>query len=56
MKKGEQDDAKMKVTEMTDVMVREMITRIQKAGIVVMSDGLQMVIAKSLKDENEVRA
>ena len=53
MKKGVQDDAGMKVTEMVDVMVTEMITRIQKAGIAVTSDGLMMVIAKSLEDENE---
>ena len=53
LKKGEQDNAGMKVTEMTDVMVREMIARIQNAGIAVTSDGLRMVIAKSLKDENE---
>ena len=53
VKKGVQDDAGMKVTEMTDVMVREMIARIQKAGIAVTSDGLRMVIAKSLKDENK---
>ena len=31
-----------------------MIARIQRAGIAVTSDGLRMVIAKSLEDENEV--
>ena len=48
LKKGVQDDAGMKVTEMTDVMVREMIARIQKAGNALTSDRLRMVIAKSL--------
>ena len=45
MKKGEQDDA--------GIMVREMIARIQKAGNELTSNRLQMVIAKSLKDENK---
>ena len=52
-KKGKRDDTNMKVTEMTDVELKEMITRIQKAGIAVTSEGLRMVIAKSLRDENE---
>jgi hypothetical protein len=52
-KKGKRDDAKMKVTEMTDGKVKEMIARIQRAGIAVTSDGLRMAIAKSLEDENE---
>ena len=38
---------------MTNGKVRELIVRIQGAGIVVTSDGLRMVIAKSLWDENE---
>ena len=33
--------------------MREMITRIQKAGNVLMSDRLRMVIAKSHEDKNE---
>ena len=52
-KKGERDDAKMKVMEMTDGKVKEMIARIQRAGIAVTSDGLRMAIAKSLEGENE---
>ena len=47
VKKDEQDNAGMKVTEMTDVKVKEMITRIQKAGDTLTSDRLRMVIAKS---------
>ena len=43
----------MKVTAMTDAKLKEMIARIQKAGIAVTSDGLRMVIAKSLGDENK---
>ena len=53
VKKGVQDDAGMKVMEMTDGMVRDMIARIQKAGNTLTSDRLRMVIAKSLEDENE---
>ena len=43
----------MKVTEMTDVKVKEMIARIQKTGIAVTSNRLRMVIAKSLEDKNK---
>ena len=43
----------MKVTAMTDAKVKEMIDRIQRAGIGVTSDGLRMVIAQSLGDKNE---
>ena len=52
-KKGERCDAKMKVTVMTDAKLKEVIARIQRAGILVTSDELRMVIAKSLGDENE---
>ena len=51
--KGERSDAKMKVTVMTDAKLKEMIASIQRAGIAVTSDGLRMVNAKSLGDENE---
>ena len=54
-KKGEWGNAKMKVTTMTDAKLKEMIANIQRAGIVVTSDGLRMVIAKSLRDENEAK-
>ena len=53
VKKGEQDDARMKVTEITDVMVRKMIAGIQKAGNALTSDRLQMVIGKSLENKAE---
>ena len=52
-KKGERSDAKMKVTTMTDAKLKEMIANIQMAGIVLTSDGLRMVIAKSLGDKNK---
>ena len=38
---------------MTDAKVKEMIGRIQRAGITVTSDKLRMVIAQSLGDKNE---
>ena len=41
---------------MTDAKVKEMIDRIQRAGNAVTSDGLRMVIAQSLGDENEAEA
>ena len=50
VKKDEQDDAGIKVTEMTDVKVKEIITSIQKAGNPLTSDRLRMVIAKSHKN------
>ena len=43
----------MKVTAMTDAKLKEMITSIQRAGSAVTSDGLRMVITKSLGDEAE---
>jgi hypothetical protein len=43
----------MKVTVMTDAKLKEMIASIQRAGTAVISDGLRMVIDKSLRDENE---
>ena len=43
----------MKATEMMDAKVKEMIARIQRAGIAVTSDGLRMVIGKSLGDKNK---
>ena len=43
----------MKVTVMTDAKVKKMIDRIQRASIAVKSDGLRMVIAQSLWDENK---
>ena len=52
-KKGERCDAKMKVTVMTDAKLKELIARIQRAGIAVTSDELRMVIGKSLEDESK---
>jgi hypothetical protein len=43
----------MKVTVMTDAKLKEMIASIQRASTTVTSDGLRMVIDKSLGDENE---
>jgi hypothetical protein len=43
----------MKVTVMTDAKLKEMIASIQRAGTAVTSDGLRMVIDKSLGDENK---
>ena len=43
----------MKATEMTDTKVKEMIARIQRAGIAATSNRLRMAITKSLEDENE---
>ena len=54
-KRGKRSGAKMKVTVMTDAKVKEMIDRIQRAGITVTSDRLRIVIAQSLGDENKAK-